>query len=158
MRGLDFHKNVHVSGTKLMLGIRVGFISSQLSADKLFPVNPRVITGPPKMSLQLEVKSTPALIIKPMLILVAQVDDLGWYITFNQQGQMFVQKRNRIVSKPNVKPRQILYCTKDCVPIEWCFTKTLILTQVWNRVSHRNYCRQRGVIRVIYGCYNSDPY
>ena len=42
---------IPVSGIKLMLGLRVGFISSHLTADKLFPVNPRVNTGPPKMSL-----------------------------------------------------------------------------------------------------------
>ena len=33
-------------------------------------VNPRVINGPLKMSLLLEAKSTPALNINPMLILV----------------------------------------------------------------------------------------
>ena len=43
----------------------VGFISSHLTADKLYPVNPRPITGPLKMSLLLEVKSMPSLIIKP---------------------------------------------------------------------------------------------
>ena len=43
--------------TKLTLGLRVGFISSHLAADKLFPVNPRAITGPPKISLLLEAKA-----------------------------------------------------------------------------------------------------
>ena len=52
-----------------------------LIADKLFPVNPRAITGPPKMSLLLEAKSMPALIIKSRFILVTHTDDLGWYIT-----------------------------------------------------------------------------
>ena len=84
MRGLNIHKNIPVSVTKLTLGLRVGFVSSHLTADKLFPVNPRVITGPPKMSLLLEAKSMPALIIKPRLILVTHTDDLGWYITSNQ--------------------------------------------------------------------------
>ena len=65
MRGLNIHKNIPVSVTKLTLSLRVGFIGSHLTADKLFPVNPRVITGPPKISLLLEAKSTPALIIKP---------------------------------------------------------------------------------------------
>ena len=55
--------------------------------------------------LQLEAKSMPALIIKPRLILVTRMDDLGWYITSNQQGQMFVQNLNRIVRKPNFTPR-----------------------------------------------------
>ena len=70
MRGLDIPKNSSVSVTELALSLRVGFISSHLTADKLFPVNPRAITGPPKMSLLLEAKRMPALIIKPGLILV----------------------------------------------------------------------------------------
>ena len=49
---------------------------------------------------------------KPRLILVSQTDDLGWYITSNQQGKMFVQNLNRIVRKPNVTPRQFSYCTQ----------------------------------------------
>ena len=79
MRGLNVHKNIHVSITKLTLGLRVGFISSYLIADKLFQVNPRAITGPPKMSLLLEAKIMPALIIKPRFILATHTDDLGWY-------------------------------------------------------------------------------
>ena len=61
MRGLDIHKNIPVSITKLTIGLRVGFISSHLIADKLFPINPRAIMGPPKMSLLLEVKIMPGL-------------------------------------------------------------------------------------------------
>ena len=57
MRRLGIHKNIPVSATKLTLGIRVGFISSHLTVVKLFPVNPRAITGPPKMSFLLEAKS-----------------------------------------------------------------------------------------------------
>ena len=64
MRGLNVHKNIPVSITKLMLGLLVGFISAHLTADKLFPVNQRAITGPPKMSLLLEAKMMPALVIK----------------------------------------------------------------------------------------------
>ena len=85
MRGLDVHENIDVSATKLMLSLRVCFISSDLTANKLFPINPRAVTGPPKMSLLLEVESTPALIIEPRLILVTYTDDLGGYITSNQQ-------------------------------------------------------------------------
>ena len=106
MRGLNTQKNIPVSITELTLGIRVGFISSHLTADKLFPVNPRAIMGQPKMSLLLEAKSMPALIIKPRFILVRHTDDLGWYITSNQHGKVFVQNLNRIVRKPNVTPRQ----------------------------------------------------
>ena len=99
---LNIHKNIHVSVTKLTLCLRVGLISSHLTADKLFPVNSRAITGPPKMSLLFEAKSMPAFIIKPRLILVTHNDDLGWYITSNQQGMMFIQELNGIVGKTNV--------------------------------------------------------
>ena len=170
MRGLDIHKNSPVSVAKLMLGLRVDFISSHLTPDKLFPVNPRSITGPPwvkrwtsgpevpgargsswtrgsKRSLLLEAKIMPALIIKPRLILVTPADDLGWYITSNQHGQMFVQNLNSIVSKPNVTPGQILYCTTDYIPVDLMFQENFPTnTQDWNRLSHRNDCQQREVI------------
>ena len=107
MRGLDVHENIDVSDTKLMLGLRVCFISSDLTANKLFPINPRAVTGPPKMSLLLEVGSTSALIFEPRLIIVTYMDDLGGYITSNQQGKMLVQNLHRIVRKPNVTPGQI---------------------------------------------------
>ena len=70
MRRLGIHKNIPVSGTELTLGLQVGFIGSHLTVDKLIPDNPRVITGPPQMSFQLEAKSLPALIIKPRLALL----------------------------------------------------------------------------------------
>ena len=140
-----------------MLGLRVGFISSHLTADKLFQVNRRMITGPPKMSLLLEAKSMPALIIKPKLIRVTHTDDLGWYITSNLQGQMFVQNLGMIVSKPNVTTLQIPYCTTDSITIDLMFQENLPThRQVWNCLSHRNDCWQRGVIWVTYRCYNSN--
>ena len=70
MRGLDVHQNIDVSDTKLMLGLRACFMSSDLTAYKLFPINPRGVTSPPKMSLLLEAESKSALIIEPRLILV----------------------------------------------------------------------------------------
>ena len=69
-----------------------------------YTLNPRAITGPLKMSLLLEAKSMPALIIKPRLILVAHTDDLGWNKTSNQQQRMLIQNLNRIVSRSNVTP------------------------------------------------------
>ena len=60
MRGVGIHKNNPVSVTKLILGHRVGLISSHLTPDKFFPVNPRSITGSPNMSLLFEAKSSPA--------------------------------------------------------------------------------------------------
>ena len=147
MRGQYIHENSPVSVTKLTPGLRVGFISSPLTSDKLIPVNPRAITGPPNMSLLLEAKNMPALIIKPKLILVTHTDDLGWYITTNQQGYMFVQIFNRIVSKPNVTRGQIQYCTTDCILVDLKFPENFHSNiQVWNRPSRRNDCRHRGVI------------
>ena len=147
MRGLDIYKNIPVSFTKLQLGLRVGFISSHLTAGKLFPVNPKAITSLPKIRLLLEAKGMPALIIKPRLILVTHTDHLGWYTTSNQQGQMFVRNLNRIVSKLNVMPVQIQYCASDCIPVDLMFQENFPTnTQVWNRLSHRNDYRQRRVI------------
>ena len=56
-----------------------------MTANKLFPGNARAFTGPLKMSLLLEGKRTLALIVKPRFILVMHTDDLGRYITSNQQ-------------------------------------------------------------------------
>ena len=137
------------------LCLRVGFISSHLTANRLFPVNPWAITGPPKISFLLEAKSMTAFIIKPRLILVMHTDDFGWNITSNQQGQMFVQNLNMTVSKPNVIPGQIRYCTPDCIPVDLMFWENFPTnTQVWNCLTHRNDCQQRGVIWVTYWCSN----
>ena len=77
MRELNVHKNIPVSNTKLTLGLQVGFISSHLIVDTLFPINQRAITGPLKMSVLLEAKGMPALIIKSRFILVTHTDDLA---------------------------------------------------------------------------------
>ena len=88
------------------------------------------------MSLLLEIKSMLALIIKPRLILLMHTDDLGWYITSNQQEQMFIQNLNRIVSEPNITPGQILYRTTDCIPVDLMFQENFpIITQLWNCLS-----------------------
>ena len=143
MRRMNIHKSIPVSVTKLTLSLRVGFISSHLTVDKLFRVNPRAIRGPPKISFLLEAKSMPALIIKPRLILVTYTDDLGWYITSYQHGQMFVQNLNRIVVKPNATPWQIPYCTADNIPIDLMFQENFSThTQVRNYLSYPNDCRQ----------------
>ena len=121
MRGLWVHKNSLISNTKLSLDLLVGFISSNLAADKLFEGNSRAIAGPPKMSLLLAVRSMPALVIKPMFIRVAHMDDFGWYLKQNQQGQMLVQNLHKIVSRPNVTPGQILHCITRGVAINFVF-------------------------------------
>ena len=80
--------------------------------------------GPSKMSLLLEAKSTLALIMKTRLIIVVHMGDLNWYITSNQQGQNL----NRIVSKPNVTPGQVLYYTTHRISINLMFHESLLLT------------------------------
>ena len=40
MSWLDVHENIDVSDTKLMLSLQVRFISSDFTANKLFPINP----------------------------------------------------------------------------------------------------------------------
>ena len=117
-----------VSDSKLMLGLRVCFISSDLTANKLFSINLRAVTGLPKMSLLLEVESTSALITEPRLILVTYTDDLGGYITSNQQGKMLFQNLHRIVRRPNFMPGQISHCTTDCIPINLVFQENFLLT------------------------------
>ena len=95
MRGMNIHKNIPVSVTNLTLGLQVCFISSHLTVDKLFPVNPRAITGPLKISFLFEIN-------KPRLIPVNHTDDLGWYLTSNQQGQ-------EVRSKPQQDCQQAKY-------------------------------------------------
>ena len=70
MRALDLQNNVPNADKKLTLGLRVDFVSCRLAANELLPVNSRAITGPSKMSLLLEVGSSPALIFKPRLTLL----------------------------------------------------------------------------------------
>ena len=77
MRGMNIHKNIPASVTKLTLGLRVGFISSDLTADKLSPVSQVAITGSSMMNFLLEAKIMTALITKSRLILVTHTDDLG---------------------------------------------------------------------------------
>ena len=117
--------------------------------DKLFQFNPRAITDPPKISFLLEARSTTVLIIKPRLVHVAHTYDLSrTYVTSNLQGQMFVQ--NLIVSKPNVTPGRILYCTEDCIPVELMFHE-YFPSFYTNRSLHLNivglYVKNYGVIR-----------
>ena len=158
MRGLGIHKNIPVSDTKLTLVLLVGFISSHLTADKLFLISSREITCPSKMNLLLGAKSMPALIIKPRFILVAHTDDIDWNKTSNKQQQMLVQILYRIVSRPHASYHMILYCTTNGIKIDLMFKENFSTdAHVWNSLSHQNDCQQRGVIRVTYGCYNGNP-
>ena len=56
MSVLGVHKNIPLSDTNLTLGLRVGFISSHLASDKLFPVNPRSITSHRRWASYLRLK------------------------------------------------------------------------------------------------------
>ena len=114
------------------------------------------------MSLLLEVKSTPALIIKAGFILVVHMDQWHWWVHNVQPAATNAR------SKPQPDCQQstcnamadpvlhhILYSYKLCVSLG----NFSINTQVWNRLCHRD-CRQRGVLCVIpsYGSCNSNPY
>ena len=111
------------------------------------------------MSLLLEDKSTPALIIKPRIILVAHTDDLGWCITFNQQGQKFLSKPQQNFQQTKCYTRADPYRATDCITIDLKYQENFPTnTQVWTSLSHRNDRRQRGVILVSYVCYNSNLY
>ena len=68
-----------MSGPPLMRGLVIHNNIPVLAVDKLFLVNPRAITGPHKMDLLFDVKSTPALIIRPRLIHVVYMHDLCMY-------------------------------------------------------------------------------
>ena len=146
MRRLCNRKNIFVSNTYLTLGLRVGFISSHLTADKLISVNPRVTTGPSKMNLLLEAKIMSAL-FKPRLILVAYTDALFF-------GQNVQPAATNAHSKPLLDCQQTKCYARDDPALYnklysnyslFCnnFSNFPTNTQVWNILSHRNDCRQR---------------
>ena len=102
------------------------------------------------MSLLLETKSMPALIIKPILILVAYEDDLSWKIKSNQAAA-------NARSSPQLDFLQTkCYSRADpafynCIPVDLMFKENFPPdTQVWNSLSHQNDFRQRGVFWVLW--------
>ena len=58
-------------------------------------------------------------------------DDFCWLITSDQHGQLFVQNFNRLVSRPNVMPWQILYFSTNWIPINLVFHETFLLTHTF---------------------------
>ena len=130
MRGLNVHENITVSVTKLTLSLRVGFISSHLTADKLFPVNPRAIMGPPNMSLLLEAKSMLSLIIKPRLILVSHTDDLGWYITSTSRERCSFKTSTGLSESQMLRQGNSRIASQTVFQLTWCFRKTFLLTSL----------------------------
>ena len=152
MRGQDIHKNVPVSVTKLTLRLRLLFISARLTTDKLSQVNDIAITGSPKMSLALEAKNMPAVIIKIKFLLVQHTDDLDWYITINQQEQMLVQHLDRIVRRQNVTSLQILWKTTNCILIFLIF-KIIFMTNTkdWNCLAIEMPPTEKSDLSYLYG-------
>ena len=71
------HQNIPASDTKLTRNLDIDCISPPLVMDKLVPVNSREITSSLTMSLLLEVKCTPAIIITKRLTLVTHTDHLS---------------------------------------------------------------------------------
>ena len=70
---------------------------------------------------------------------------------------MLVQNLHRIVRSPNVTPGQIPHCTTDCIPINLVFQENFPTnTEVRNSLCRRNDSRERRVIWVTNGCYNSN--
>ena len=142
-----------------MLGLRVGFILSNLTVDKLSQLTEVRCLVHRRWPSSLRPKACLHLIIKPRVIHVPHTDELGWHMTSNQQPAQTsskpptqpVQNLNRIVSNPNVTPWQILYCTTDSISIDLMFQENFPTnTKVRNRLCHRNDCQERGVIWVTY--------
>ena len=96
-----------------------------------------------------------------MLILVAQTDDLDWYIASNQQWQNTNahSKPQQDHQKDKCYAKVDSYCTANCIQIDLMFQENFSTdTQVRNSLSHRNDRRQSAVIWVTYGCDNIKPY
>ena len=129
MRRPDIHKNSPVYVTKQTLGLRVGFINSHLTANKLFPVNLKAITGPPKMSLLLDTISMPAFIIEPRAY---PCYAHGWpWLEHNVQPA-----GTDVISKPqqDCQPVKCYSRADPCIAPQtvfqftWCLRKTFLLT------------------------------
>ena len=134
----------------------VGLIRSRLTADKLCLVNPRSITGPSKMSLLLEVKSTLWSSVKSNSC--CDYDDLDWHVTSNQQGQTLFRTSTGLFKAQMIRQGRLCIVPQNVFQLTLCFGFSFRETQVWNNLNHRNDLGQRRVIRVTYGCYNCNPY
>ena len=64
-------------------GLVINFISTPLVIDKLISVNSRAMKSLPKMSLLLEDDRTPAITMKPRIIVDTHTDHLSRSNTFN---------------------------------------------------------------------------
>ena len=127
MRILSIHNNIPVSDTKLSPCLLVGFISSHLTADKLFPVHQRAIRGLPKMSIQLKAKGASALIIKPTPFLVAHTDVFGWNITSNQQEKSLYKACTGLSPNKMLHPGRSCSAPQTEIQLTLSFKKTFLL-------------------------------
>ena len=146
MRGLDIHKIIPVSVTKLTLGLRVGFISSHLM-DKLFLLTEErsrvhrrwASCLGPKACLHLSSNKGISTLCTRMTLVGLERPTCRDRCSFKTStglsaSQMVSQGRSCI-------------CTTYCIPVALMFQENFPTnTQVWNRLSHRNDCQQRGVI------------
>ena len=90
------------------------------------------------MSLLLEVERTPAVTIKPRLILVTHTDNLSRKKR-STSSKMHIQSLKWIASTPDTSPRELTNCITDCSPINSVFQKHPPTdTQVRNSLCHRN--------------------
>ena len=91
---------------------------------RLIPVNSRVITSPPKMSLLLDIERSPTVIIKPRHILVMHTDHLSLNKTFNAHSISHMDSDNE--------------ATLKCLKMLWTILK--ILYPVCETREQHNVC------------------
>ena len=60
--------------------------------------------------------------------IVAHTYGLGWYITSNQQGQMFVQNLNRLSAGQMLRQSRSRIAPQTVIQLCWCFSKTFLRT------------------------------
>ena len=137
-----------------MIDLRVGFISSHLAADKLFPVNPRAITSSPKMSLVLEVIIDHRMKVYPccahrLLSLVRDVRPEGRNAHSKpQQDYQQTKCYNRAdhVYHYRLCPGTIFGLLTIQFQFTWCFGKTFLLTYKFGTSCAIEMTSQKGVI------------
>ena len=123
--------------------------------DKLFPVNPRAITGPPKMSLLLEAKSCQHWSSNQGLSL------LRTRMTLVETKRPTSSIKCLFETTTGLSADQMLWQGRSCIApqtvfqLTWCLRKTFLLI---HKIGTRNNFRQRGVIWVTNVCYYKNPF
>ena len=80
------------------------------------------------MSLLLEAKSMPALIIKPRHILVTNTDALGWYITSNQQDRCLFKTSTGLSASQMLRLGRSCIAPQTIFQLTRCFMETFLPT------------------------------